>query len=100
MDPHFVTWAESLSTKTVGEDLFFWPSRNCGPKTGLNLSGDLFLFWSSPNFRQENKLGFGIENFYSGLHYSQYSQIFWPLPFENPAYATADMLLYLLVLSF
>ena len=39
-----ITWAEGLSTKTVGEDLFFWPSRNFGPKTGLNLSGDLFLF--------------------------------------------------------
>ena len=40
----FVTWAEGLNTETVGEDLFFWT------KTELNLSKDLFLFWSSPNF--------------------------------------------------
>ena len=54
--PPFVTWAEGLSTET-----FFWP------KTGLNLSEDLF-FWSSPNFGQENGLGFGLKNFHSGLH--------------------------------
>ena len=28
--PPFVTWAEGLSTQTVGEDLFFWPSRTGG----------------------------------------------------------------------
>ena len=66
----FVTWAEGLSTETVGEDLIFWLSPNFGPKTGLNLSEDLF-FWSSPNFGHENKLGFGLENFHSGLYYSQ-----------------------------
>ena len=42
MPPPFVTWEEGLSTETVGEDLFFWPSRNFGPKIGLNLSEDLF----------------------------------------------------------
>ena len=72
MAPPFVTYAQGLSTETVGDD-FFWP------KTGLNLSEDLFfvffcffghhlilgqkpdklwvktlLFWSSPNFGQEN----------------------------------------------
>ena len=40
------------------------------PKTGLNLSEDLF-FWSSPKFGQENGFGFGLENFHSDLHYSQ-----------------------------
>ena len=28
----------------MGENLFFWPSRNFGPKTGLNLSENLFFF--------------------------------------------------------
>ena len=36
--PPFLTWAEDLSTETMGEDLFFWP------KTGLNLGEDLFFF--------------------------------------------------------
>ena len=85
----FVTWAEGLSTKTVGEDLF-WPSRNFGPKTALNLSGDVF-FWSLTNFGQENGLGLGVKKFHSGLHYSQ---IFWPPPFENPANATAMTILF------
>ena len=51
------------------------------------MTEDLFFpfFFSSLNFGQENGLGFELENFHSGLHYSQ---IFWPLPFENPAYAT------------
>ena len=39
----FATWAEGLSTQTVGEDLCFWSASNFGPKTGLNLSED-FLF--------------------------------------------------------
>ena len=34
--PLFVTWAEDLSTETVGKDLFW-------PKTGLNLCEDLFF---------------------------------------------------------
>ena len=59
--PPFVTWAEGLSTQTVGED-FFWP------KTGLYLSEDLFFVWSSTKFGQENDLGFGPENFHSALH--------------------------------
>ena len=42
--PPFVTWAEGLSTETVGEDIFL--------KSGLNLSEDLF-FCSSPNFGPE-----------------------------------------------
>ena len=60
MAPLSVTWAEGLSTETVGEDLFW-------PKTGQNLSESLF-FWFSPKFWQENKLGLGLENFHSGLH--------------------------------
>ena len=56
-----------------------------GQKTGLNLSEGLF-FWSSPKFGQENGLGFGLENFHSGLHYSQIFWIFCPR-FENPTYA-------------
>ena len=57
-----------------GRRPFVWSSLNFGPKTGLNLSEDLFfvfLFWFSPNFGQENGLGFGLENFHSGLQYSQ-----------------------------
>ena len=80
MAPHFVTWVE-------GEDLFFWPAPNFGPKTGLNLSEDLVFFGSSPNFGQENGLGFGLENFHSGLYNSQIPA---PTPFENPAYATGS----------
>ena len=30
--------------KNGGRRPFFWPSRNFVPKTGLNLSGDLFFF--------------------------------------------------------
>ena len=46
MAPPFVTWAESFELtkeQNQGEDFFF------RPKTGLNLSEDLF-FWSSPDF--------------------------------------------------
>ena len=34
---------EGLSTKTVGEDLCFRPTPSSVPKTGLNLSEDLFF---------------------------------------------------------
>ena len=72
MAPHFVTWAEGLSTEAVGEDLFFGLHLILGQKNGLNLSEDLFyFFWSSPNFEQKNGLGFGLENFHSGLYNSQ-----------------------------
>ena len=74
-----------METFFLTEDLLFWSSPNFGPKTGLNLSEDLFFFWSSPNFGQKNGLGFGLENFHSGFHYFQ---IFWLPPFENPAYTT------------
>ena len=47
-----VSWAESLRTQTVCEDLCFWPAPKFGPKTGLNLSKtglnlseDLFFFF-------------------------------------------------------
>ena len=75
--PPFVTWAEGLSTETVGKDVFL-------AKTGLNLS-EFFFFWSSPNFGQKNGFGFWLENFQSGLHKSQ---SFWSSSFQNPAYAT------------
>ena len=39
----FRTWAEGLSTHTVGEDLWSWPAPSFGPKTGLNLSEDFFF---------------------------------------------------------
>ena len=52
----------------LGEDLFFWSSPNFRPKTGMNLSENLFFFWSSPKFGQQNEIGFGLENFHSGLH--------------------------------
>ena len=39
--------------QNLGEDL---SSPNFGPKTGLNLSEDLFFFRSSSNFGQENGL--------------------------------------------
>ena len=63
--PPFVTWAEGLSTETVGEDLFFWPSPSFGPKTGLNLSED--FFWSSPNFEPKTVLQLS-EDLFFGLH--------------------------------
>ena len=85
MPPPLVTWVEGLSTETVGEDLSFWPSPYFGPKTGLNLSEDLFLFfWSSPNFGQEKGLGLWLENFCFGLHYSQIFWIFCPPPPPPP----------------
>ena len=88
--PPLVTWAEGLSTETVGEDLFL-------DKNWTKFEWRPFFFWSSPNFGQENGLGFGLENFHSGLHYSQIFWISWPPPFENPAYATVwdvDQMLY------
>ena len=69
----------------LGEDLCFWPAPSFGPKTGLNLSEDLFFFWSSSDFGQENRTDCGWKNFYSDLCYSQ---IFWAPPFQNPASAT------------
>ena len=72
---------EGLSTQTVSEDffwpktglnlsedLFFWSSPNFGPKPGPNLSEDLF-FWSSPNVRPKNGLNFSEDLFFS-LHLS------------------------------
>ena len=53
MAPPVVTWAEGLSAQTVGEALCFWSSPDFGPKSGLNLGEDLFLFfifWFSSNF--------------------------------------------------
>ena len=73
--PFFVTWAEGLSTETVGEDFVLAKNRS-----------EDFFFWSSPNFGQKNGLGFGLKNFHSGLNQSQ---IFCP-SFENPAYATVN----------
>ena len=60
MAPHFVTWADSLSTETVGEDIF-------GAKKRSKFELKLF-FWSSPNFGQKNGLGFRLEIFHSSLH--------------------------------
>ena len=57
-----VTWAEGLSTETVGADLLFWP------KTGLNLSEDLFFIWSSPNFGPKTGLNLTEDFFFFGLH--------------------------------
>ena len=83
--PPFVTWAESLSAQTVGEDLCFWPSPNFGPKTGLNLCEDLFfegglhLILGTKN---------GLEKFsFPSSSFSKFLN-FLPPPFENPAYAT------------
>ena len=43
MAPPFVTWAESLSTKTVGEDLFFGLHLILGRKTDLVLGWKIFI---------------------------------------------------------
>ena len=67
MAPPFVTWAESLSTKTVGEDLFFGLHLILGRKTDLVLGWKIFI------------LVFIILNI---LKFSA------PLLFANPAYAT------------
>ena len=59
-----------FNLKLFGEidtTFLFWSSPNFGPKTGMNLSEDLF-FWSSPKFGQENELSFGMENFHSGIY--------------------------------
>ena len=53
----FVSWAEALSTRRVGEDLWFWPAPNFGQKIELNLSEDLF-FWSLSNLGQ--KIGLNL----------------------------------------
>ena len=43
MAPPFVSWAEALSTKRVGEGLCFWPAPNFGQNIGLSFSEDLFF---------------------------------------------------------
>ena len=62
--------------QNLGENFYF------GPKTGLNLSEDLF-FWSSPNFGQENGLLPSEEIFllvFINLKFPAPP----PPPFENP----------------
>ena len=61
--PPFVTWAESLSTKTDKILLFF----------------ALHQFWAGKRTDSEWR------NFSFGLHYTQN---FCPPPFQNPAYAS------------
>ena len=117
--PFFGTWEEGLSTQMVGEDLCFWPSPNSVPKTGLNLSENLFFVWSSPNFgrktelrlsedlfffffffwcssdfRQENRTDSGWKNFHSDLCYSQ----IFSLPFPKSC-ATGFSHCYRLLIS-
>ena len=90
--PPFVTWADSLSAQTVGEDPFFWPSPNLGPKTGLNLSEDLF-FWFSPDFGLEIGLILGGRIFILVFIILKFPEFSVPPPtFENPAYATDSVM--------
>ena len=75
MAPPFVTWAEGLSSKTVGEDLFFGLHRFFGRKTDLVLGWKILV------------LVFII------LNILKFSAL---LPaFENPAYATAQQCCHL-----
>ena len=83
---------------------FFWLSPNFGPKTGLNLSEDLFFFWYSKSdfgilglnlilgwktdFEDGKRTG-GKNLFWSSL-FSNFLNFLAP-PFENPAYATGDV---------
>ena len=89
--PPFVNWAQGFSTQTVGEDLFFWSSPNFGPKSGLNLSEDLFLFLSSLNVGQENGLILGGKFLTNFLIFLAPAPPPPPPPFENPAYATGSV---------
>ena len=92
--PLFVTWAESLSTKTdnIWLKSFFLVSPNFGPKSRLNLREDLFVFWSSPNFGQKNELILSGEIFLLVCIVHKFPAHPPPPPppppFENPAYAT------------
>ena len=89
MVPLFVTWAEGLSTETVGEDLFLakirtkfeWRLFFFGLHLILGQKPDwiwvkaffffglhLILGQKPLKFGQENELGFGLEILHSGLH--------------------------------
>ena len=113
----FVTWAEGLSTKTVGEDLFFglhlfWAKN----RTKFEwrpfsfLTEDLF-FWYSLNFGP-NPPFFGLHLilgrkkdlvlkwkifilFFIILNILKFSGP--PPPFENPAYSSAFAVIFFLI---
>ena len=75
----FVTWAEGLSTETVGKDLFW-------PKTGLNLSEDLF-YGLHLILGRKTDLVLGWKIFVLVSINLKFSAPPLP-PFENSAYAT------------
>ena len=79
MAPPFVSWAEVLSSKRVGEDLCFWPAPNFGQKIGLDLSEDLF-------FGLQLILG---EKIFILIFVFKFSEFPGP-PFQNAAYVTAS----------
>ena len=93
MAPLFVTLAEDLSTQTVGEDLFFVGSFSMlGPKTGINLSEDLFFWWLS-NLELENGLILSGKFFILVFVTLKFSKFPAPPPFENPGFTTGPWLL-------
>ena len=76
---------------------FFWGSSpNFGPKTGLNLSEDLFLFVCYAlhlTFDRKNGLIVDVKIFIQDFLILRFSESPAPPPFQNPAYATGYHLL-------
>ena len=69
--------------------IFFliWSSPNFGPKTGLNLSKDLFFDFQL-NLGRKRDLVLDWKNFILVFIILKFSEFPAPPPFENPAYAT------------
>ena len=79
MAPHFVTWADSLSTETVGEDIF-------GAKNRSKFELKLFFFGLHQILGRKMDLVLGWKFFILVFINLKFSGP--PPPFENLAYAT------------
>ena len=81
--PPFCNLGTRFQHTNGGRRPFFWSSPNFGPKSGLNLSED--LFFGLHRIMGRKRTDFGWKNFYK---FSDFPGP--PSPFENPAYATVQ----------
>ena len=87
MPPPLCNLGRGLEHRNGGQRPFLWPSRNFGPKTGLNLSEDLFFGLHLILGRKTN-LVLGRKIFIWSSLLSNFLNFLALPPFENPAYAT------------
>ena len=81
--PFFGQKLDEILVKTSN----FWSSPNFGPKTGLNLSEDVF-FGRHLNLGRKTDLVLGWKIFILVFIILKFSEFPAPSPFENPANAT------------